>query len=401
MSADDTSHERALRLAAAEARLRGEQQPATYHLAAPAAADEPPTPLVAPAAIELAAAAAAVVEVEDVTAASAGSSSMEVVDLCGDSPPLSGPSADADDDVVDLCSDSPPQRTSSWRAFRQEAAVDLDDEVDVVDVVDLDDDAAFAKRLASLCQVCEDRPASDGYDLCQSCYAQLHGGGGGGGGGHSAAGYSGYGGFPACEECQVRPANPGYSLCGACHQGSQQQRRGGGGGGGGGGGRGRGRARAGTSRGGASRAALCSGCHAQPSNPGFDLCQMCYIGRVLGGGVGGSGFGFGGGGFGGGLAALAAGAPPENATYEQLMEWEASRGEAVAKGLSAHQLARLPTRAFAGASDPLAAKKDEARCAICMMVRGEVPDPTTSGSPLPCLCRALPCPALPWLQLSP
>lgn len=34
----------------------------------------------------------------------------------------------------------------------------------------MDSDEMFARQLATLCDVCMQRPSNDGYDLCQQCY---------------------------------------------------------------------------------------------------------------------------------------------------------------------------------------------------------------------------------------
>ena len=150
-----------------------------------------------------------------------------------------------------------------------------------------------------------------------------------------------------CALCDMRQANPGFDRCEACFLSTLR--------------------------------VLCTLCNASPPNPGFSWCQGCYLSSVGVGGrhAGGAGRGHhaGGrryaGGFhaGGGHADHAGGgfdpggAPREGATYEELLEWEASRGTAVRLGLGRHDLARLPARPFLGTADAL--KGDEATCVIC------------------------------------
>ena len=98
-------------------------------------------------------------------------------------------------------------------------------------------------------------------------------------------------------------------------------------------------------------------------------------GAFAGGGFGGgfaamaaAGMGHGGGGYrghgGGGGYVQQPGAPPENATYEELMAWEASRGS-VSTGMSKQRLGRLPERAYLGQGVD-ALKGEEASCSVCM-----------------------------------
>ena len=194
--------------------------------------------------------------------------------------------------------------------------------------VDLEADAAFARSLADLCELCDSAPANPGYSLCQGCYdAHLRGGGDGGA---SSSGFGGSGLFGGGD--------------------------------------------------GAGQSALCTMCHSSPANLGYQWCTPCYLsqqGRGAGGGgrggggvFGGGGGGFlggvfGGGGFGGGGGGGHAAAPREGASYEELLAWEAAQGSAgPSKGFNRHQLARLPRRAFKGGGDAL--KGDEASCSICM-----------------------------------
>ena len=152
-------------------------------------------------------------------------------------------------------------------------------------------------------------------------------------------------------------------------------------------------------------AILCSKCGTTPPNPGFEWCQGCFltfcrerdeqnardarlaaqIARNMGagggaaprfrGGFGGgfaamaaAGMGHGGGGYrghgGGGGYVQQPGAPPENASYEELMAWEASRGS-VSTGMSKQRLGRLPERAYLGQGVD-ALKGEEASCSVCM-----------------------------------
>ena len=102
-------------------------------------------------------------------------------------------------------------------------------------------------------------------------------------------------------------------------------------------------------------------CYESPPNPGYDWCSRCY--RAHRGDAGSS------------SAharfdrsnadpASASAAPPEDATYEQLLAWEEARGSAgPAKGLSVQELSLLPERPYLGARDAL--KDDESLCAIC------------------------------------
>ena len=196
---------------------------------------------------------------------------------------------------------------------------------------DVDADAAFARTLANLCELCDSAPANPGYHVCQGCYdTHLRGGFGassadvrGGGGGASSSGFGGGGLF------------------------------------GGGGG----------------PSALCTKCHSSPANFGYEWCTPCYLSQRGGGHGGGGGFGGGGifggrsggggGGFGGGGGGGHAAAPREDASYEELLAWEEAQGSAgPSKGFNRGQLARLPRRTFLGSSDAL--KGDEASCSICM-----------------------------------
>ena len=59
-----------------------------------------------------------------------------------------------------------------------------------------------------------------------------------------------------------------------------------------------------------------------------------------------------------------AGAVGENASYEELMAWEASRGS-VSTGMSKQRLGRLPERAYLGQGVD-ALKGEEASCSVCM-----------------------------------
>ena len=122
---------------------------------------------------------------------------------------------------------------------------------------------------------------------------------------------------------------------------------------------------------------MCSSCESIPPNPGYAWCQGCFLAHVARsvggshargcfgrGGYGGFGRGGFGVGFGRGGGALQPGAPPENASYEELMAWEAQRG-GVGTGMSRRQLASLPERPFLGAGCD-ALKGDEATCVVCM-----------------------------------
>jgi hypothetical protein len=105
-------------------------------------------------------------------------------------------------------------------------------------------------------------------------------------------------------------------------------------------------------------------CYECPPNPGYDWCGRCYLTSRGGRGDAGSssaharlhGSHAG--------AAGASAAPPEDATYEQLLAWEEARGTAgPAKGLSGRELSALPERPYLGARDAL--KGDDSLCAIC------------------------------------
>jgi len=178
-------------------------------------------------------------------------------------------------------------------------------------------DGDYAAWLASRCESCESATANPGFPYCTSCYDQRR---------------------PAvvpCTGCVAAPANPGFSLCEACFQVS---RTGG--------------------------AQPCSRCGTARANPGYEWCMRCYIAQRIGGLGGGGGFGGGMGGMGGGgMAAAGSAAPPENASYEELLEWEQTRGSAVAQGFSGAQLHALPRRAFLGAKDAL--QGEDALCAVC------------------------------------
>ena len=98
-------------------------------------------------------------------------------------------------------------------------------------------------------------------------------------------------------------------------------------------------------------------------------------GGGCGGGYGGGGGAFGGGGMhgggygggyggGGGGPPQAGGAPPEGASYEEMMAWCNARGD-VDMGLSHRQIASLPERAFLGSGRD-ALKGEEAACSVCM-----------------------------------
>ncbi len=133
---------------------------------------------------------------------------------------------------------------------------------------------------------------------------------------------------------------------------------------------------------------MCTMCGENAPNPGFEWCMACYLeyvragggsggdggggrsgrGRGRGRGRGGRGRGGRGGGGGGYAGNGYAGhsAPPEDATYEELLEWEESRGSAgPSKGASSSQVSALPRRPFLGARDAL--KGDDAMCSVCRM----------------------------------
>lgn len=193
--------------------------------------------------------------------------------------------------------DSPsaePTRPSAPPATAQRSQVPVHSE---------DDDAAFARRLASLCERCEEEPATPGFSWCSSCYHEsaFRRGGSfrGGGNVRDGGGLRGLG-APRCTMCCDSAANPGY-----------------------------------------------------------DWCTRCYLAQRGRGSAGRAGSG-GGGSFGGGVAS----APPENATYEQLLAWEEARGAAgPPKGLTGQQLSSLPQRVFLGARDAL--QGEDALCIIC------------------------------------
>ena len=174
-------------------------------------------------------------------------------------------------------------------------------------VIDLTaDDASFASSLANLCALCDAKPANPGYPICGDCYFANQ--------------------APrVCLMCSRSPPNQGYELCGACYH----------------------------SRRGGDAALACSLCRRSPPNPGYDWCQACYVAHSEGLRGGGGG------------VANAANAPPENASYEELLEWEASRGAVASSALSQRQLYALPRRPFRGAADAL--RGEEAACTICMM----------------------------------
>ena len=145
-------------------------------------------------------------------------------------------------------------------------------------------DGDYAVWLSTRCEGCESATANPGFPYCTNCYEQRR---------PSAVPFT---------TCVAAPAIPGFSLCEACFQAP----------------------RAGGSR-------PCSRCGVTRANPGFEWCMRCYIAQRIGhaAGLGGGGFGLGGGGGGGfggggggGMAAAASAAPPENASYEELLEWE-------------------------------------------------------------------------------
>ena len=182
-------------------------------------------------------------------------------------------------------------------------------------------DEALAKRLAEECERCQAAPANPGFSWCTACYEAMRR--------PDPATAPVLVGRSVCARCGARPPNPGFDLCGSCFQISR---------------------RSGTTP--------CTLCHVAAANPGFDWCTGCYLAQRNLGGFGGNGGGaFSGGGLGG--------APPENATYEELLAWEEARGAAgPSKGMSGQQLSALPQRSFLGPRDAL--KGGEAVCAICM-----------------------------------
>ena len=150
----------------------------------------------------------------------------------------------------------------------------------------------------------------------------------------------------ACTRCKHAAPNPGYDWCAACYSDHCRQRD----------------------------ALRCINCHTTRPNPGYELCQQCFVSlyrsdpvRHAGFGRGarfghGVGLGHGGGGRGGG--AQEPGAPPENASYDELNAWIAQQGD-VSLGLTRAQLARLPERPYRGAhADAL--QGADAQCSICL-----------------------------------
>jgi hypothetical protein len=159
------------------------------------------------------------------------------------------------------------------------------------------------------------RPANEGFTWCSACYAEQRSGA------MTTA--------SRCVVCGRAPSNPDYDLCQSCF--SRSRRNG-----------------------------QCTICHSAPANVGYAWCQRCYHAQSV---RGGSGSGSGGG---GSAAAAAVSAPREDATYEELLAWEESRGRAgPSLGMSQRQLSYLPRRPFLGERDAL--KGEQALCSICQM----------------------------------
>ena len=247
---------------------------------------------------------------------------------------------DLTDDASDL-SPSPVEAASSSSGAHNTTAANealarrlaAEDEALARRLAAEEEDEALAKRLAEECELCQAAPANPGFSWCTACFEATR---------RPDVGSSSAG--SSCSRCAARPPNPGYDTCSACFRTSRR-----------------------------SGEAPCSLCHVAAANPGYDWCTGCYLsqrhtgfGAGIGGGFGGGGFGGGGFGFGGRFGGGNTGsAPPENATYEELLAWEEARGTAgPPKGMSGQQLSALPRRSFLGPTDAL--KGEEAACAICM-----------------------------------